>query len=117
MQLGFSLSTDDLIAPAAAAAAKTAARAGSVGPGTRFVDRQVAALEVLAVQTGDGLLGLVLVRHLDEAETSGLAGELVLDDGRGLDLAESLEGLLQVRLNHIPRKVANVDVHSTLLVR
>ena len=107
MQLGFSLSTDESIAPAAAAAAaaktaaaataaKTAARAGSVGAGTRFVDRQVPALQVLAVHAGDGLLGLVLVRHLDEAETSGLTGELVLDDVAVLNLAETLEGFLEV---------------------
>ena len=80
--------------PAAAAAeAAAAARAGTVGPGPGFVDRQGTALEVLAVQAVDGLLGLVLVRHLNEAEAAALTAELVLDDGHGLDLAEHGEGV------------------------
>src|SRR5512139_1400954 len=117
--MGFSLSTDDLEAPTAAAAttAETAARAGPVGPGTCFIDRQVAALQVFAVHAGDGLIGLFLVRHLDEAETAGLPGELVFDDVAGLNLAERLEGFFEVRLSHITRQIANVDVHSTLLIR
>ena len=67
--------------------AAAAARAGTIGPGPGLVDRQRTALEVLAVQSGDGLVGLFLVRHLDEAETAALARELVLDDGRARDLA------------------------------
>ena len=47
---------------AAAAAAAEAASAAGAGPG--FVDRQGTALEVLAVESGNGLVGLFLVRHI-----------------------------------------------------
>jgi len=77
-------------------AAAASARAGTIGPGPGLVDRQRTALEVLAVQAGDGLVGLFLVRHLDEPEATGLAGELVLDDGRARNLAERREGVLEV---------------------
>ena len=61
--------------PAAAAASAAAAEAASATTaaaraGPSFVSRQGTALEVDAVQSGDGLLGLFLVRHLDEAETA-----------------------------------------------
>jgi len=126
--MGLSLSMKDLVTPTAAAAAtetaaasaapaaKTTARAGSVGPGPGFVDRQVAAFQVLAVHIGDGLIGLFLVRHLDETETSGLAGELVLDDVAARDLAEDLEGLFEIRFRRVPGQIAHVDVHTTLLM-
>ncbi len=74
-------------AAAAAEAASSAARAGpgfpapvlarpgTIGPGPGLDDRQRTALEVLAIQSGNGLVGLFLVRHLDEAETAALAVE------------------------------------------
>ena len=61
-----------------------------------FVDRHGPALEVLAVQRGDGLIGLFLVRHLDEAEAAGLPAELVLDDRRGGDVAEGRKRFAQL---------------------
>jgi hypothetical protein len=36
--------------------------------GTSFVDRQVTALQILAVQRGDGPIGLVLDRHFNDTE-------------------------------------------------
>jgi len=94
-------------AEAAAASAPAAAEAAAACPRlvrarTGFVDRHGPALEVLAVQRGDGLIGLVLVRHLDEAEPAGLAAELVLDDGRGGDVAEGREGLAQLAFVQVP---------------
>ena len=79
----------------AASATTAAARAGPVGAGPSFVSRQGTALEVDAVQSGDGLVGLVLVRHLDEAETAGLTGKLVLDDRRAGNLAKRRESVLK----------------------
>jgi|SRR5665647_1274863 len=46
------------------------ARPGTIGPGPGLVDRQRTALEVLAIESGNSLVGLFLVRHLDEAETA-----------------------------------------------
>jgi len=80
-------------AAAAAPAATAAARAGTIGPGPGLVDRQRTALEVPAVQSGNGLVYLFLVRHLDEAEIAALARELVLDDGRAGKPAERREGV------------------------
>jgi hypothetical protein len=79
-----------------AAAAAEAARAGTIGPGPGFVDRQRTALEVLAVKARDGLVGLFLVRHPDEAETAALARERVLDDGRAGNLAERRESIVKI---------------------
>lgn len=42
-------------------ASAAAARPGTIGAGPGFLDRQAAALDVLAVQAADSLLGLVLV--------------------------------------------------------
>ena len=50
-----------------------------------FVHDEIAIAEEPAVQHLDGLAGLFLRRHLDEAKTSGPAGELVGDDADGLD--------------------------------
>ena len=69
----------------AAPAATAAARAGTIGPGPGLVDRQRTALEVLAVQPGNGLVGLFLVRHLDEAETAALARERAARGGASGD--------------------------------
>jgi len=40
----------------------------------------------------------ILVRHLNEAKTAGLAGKLVLDDRRAGNLAERRESVLEVLL-------------------
>src|SRR3989338_6965035 len=64
-------------APPAPAEAPFPGRAG-------FVDDEVAAQEVLAVQGIDGLLGLVVVHDLDETEAAGLAGVAVADQSGAL---------------------------------
>src|SRR5665647_3181527 len=69
-------------AAAAAAESASAAAAAAGRPGLSFVDLEVAALEVLAVEAFDSLDGLFPVRHLDEAEPARLAAHLVGDDGR-----------------------------------
>jgi hypothetical protein len=45
---------------------------------------------------GNGLIGLVLVRHLNETETPGLARELVLDVVAARDFTENGEGFLDL---------------------
>jgi len=71
----------------------------------------VRPLRSLAVQRGDGLVGLFLVRHLDEAEAAGLPAILVLDDRRGGDVAGGRErfaqfAFVQAPLDQIKRKCA-----------
>jgi hypothetical protein len=46
-----------------------------------------AALEVLAVKSGKGVVGLFFVGHLDEAETAALTAKRILDERSALDLA------------------------------
>jgi hypothetical protein len=67
--------------PAAAgpAAASTATFAG--GPG--FVDHNVAAHEVMAVQTLDGAIGFFIAVDFDKPETARLAGKTVAHQGDG----------------------------------
>src|SRR5262249_42007022 len=81
----------------------------------RFVDVQLAPLEILAVQAVDRGLRLRLLRHLEEAEALGLAGDPVLDDGAGGHLAELLERLPELVLGESVREVAYVEVHPCLL--
>src|SRR6266851_3514629 len=69
---------------AAAGSARSAPATGARRPRVRDVHGDLAAVEVLAVQLGDGPLRLLGGRHLDEAEAPGLAGELVRDHGRRL---------------------------------
>src|SRR5215470_3819674 len=66
----------------ASAARPAAARAWSLRGGE--VHGQLAAVEILAVELGDGALGLLGRGHLDEAEPARLPGELVGDHRRGL---------------------------------
>src|SRR6187397_1171743 len=73
---------DGLVAPAAEAAAHGAA-AGAGLPRLGLVDRQAAAADRIAVQPGDGRLGLAGVLHLDEAEALRPARVAVVDDLRG----------------------------------
>src|SRR5687768_4722615 len=86
-------------APAAAAAAVPAAAAAAaraVFTGLGLVDGEVAAHVVLAVEGGDGRLGLLVGGHLDEPEALGAAGVPVGDDLGALDGAVRGEQLLQV---------------------
>src|SRR4051812_35318564 len=50
----------------------------AIGLRTRFVDGQLAPLEIRAVKARHGCPGFGIVAHLDEAESLGLARELVL---------------------------------------
>ena len=97
----------------ARAAAEAAAAARPIRAGLSFVDFDGPALEVPAVQSGDGLFGLVPVRHLNEAETARLTRRLVRDDGGLLDRPERLEGVAEVALGRGERKVTDINVQKT----
>jgi hypothetical protein len=65
-------------APAKAATATAAARSSSAATaaltrGTSFVDNNVAAHEIVAVQTLDGALGFLVAIDLDKSEPAWLA--------------------------------------------
>jgi hypothetical protein len=82
--------------------ADTAAGPRLVRARTGFIDHHGPALEVLAVERRDSLIGLFPVRHLDEAEPAGPAAELVLDDRRGGDVAGGRERFAQFAFVQVP---------------
>src|SRR3974390_2694907 len=66
---------------AATVASTTAATAtGAVGLGARFIDVQIAAAEVGAVEGFDRLVSGIVVHHLDEREAARLSGVAVGDN-------------------------------------
>src|SRR5207249_4875209 len=71
----------------------TGALAGAPGSATharrvRQLDLELTAIELVAIETLDGLGGLLGRRHLNEAEPARAAGVPIHDDGGGLDGAD-----------------------------
>src|SRR5262249_6840913 len=96
--------------PAGSLIAAPAAAVTSLGPGPGLVDRQAAALDLGAVEGGDGRLGLLVAAHLAEAEPLGPAGVAVHDHLRRLDGAVRPEQLLQRAVGDAVGQVADVQL-------
>ncbi len=64
----------------AASTTESAASAGAISHGTSFVDHNVAATDISAVQTADSGLSFIGRGHFHETETLGTTRELVHDD-------------------------------------
>ena len=106
--------------PRRAAASRRGHRRGSratattatilAGLGLRLVDPQGTALEVLAIDGVDGLLGSITIRHLDEPETLRLTGDAIHHDARGADFPVGgeerteiiIRGLVRSWLKNVP---------------
>lgn len=88
----------------AASAAATATLFARLG----FVDRQRATIHVLAVELGDGLLGLLVRAHLDKREPAGLAGEPIEDQITARHGADLGEQSLEVSFCRLVREIADV---------
>jgi hypothetical protein len=71
--------------PASASATTTAAFAGFHGTG--FVHRQGAAVDFLAVELGDGRLGLIGCSHFDKTKTAGTTRHAIIDHLHPRDIA------------------------------
>src|SRR6185437_6489909 len=109
-------------AAAAAAVAATAAAASTTSePATTataaaailgLLHRDLASLDVAAVDLVDGLLGLVIGRHLDEAEATRAAGLAIGDDLGIGDGAERGEQLAQIQLGDAVGQISNVESRS-----
>jgi hypothetical protein len=115
------IATTTATATATTAASKatttaTATTSGPVTARTSLADIQCAAIEFLAVQTGNSGLTLSVISHFDERETPGATGVSVGDDADFRYLTESLKLLAKFILADSTRQVANVDVHLNLLV-
>ena len=73
----------------------------SVRARASFIDIHLATQEFFPVQVRNRRASLVLVRHFDEAEPSGLATVLVSDDSSRVDLSESFESGLEILFLHV----------------
>jgi hypothetical protein len=104
-------------AAAAKSAAATAAR--STGPAlfarSGFIDFERASFDFFAVQGIDRSSAFILVRHLNEAETTRLAGELIFDHSYRRNLTISSERSAEFFFTGGERQVTNVDIHHSLL--
>jgi hypothetical protein len=113
-----------LAAPAAATAPATAPTAATTATaavaessaakpaptrrlGTRLVHGQRAAPKLSLVQLINGLLRIVIVRHLDERKATRAPGCHVTHDTDRVDGSNSTEQLLQLSLSGLVRKVTH----------
>src|SRR5689334_2805439 len=93
---------------AAASAATAAAEATAVGLGTRFVDRQVTAVEVAAVQLLHRGLGFAVVGHFDKREPARLPAIAIAHDIDVVHLAKCCERLAESFLIGLETEIAHV---------
>src|SRR5690606_26521450 len=102
-------------AATAVAAATTVATAAArtILTGPRFVDRQSAPPQFIAIHSFDGGLCFVVVRHLHETEAARAPGFTVLDDGGLFDGTEFLERLPQLLFGRSVREITYIDVHDS----
>ncbi len=101
--------TATAVAAAAAAGELTARAAGFHG--ARFVDGQVAAVVVLAVQSVDGALAFFAAAHGNKAEATG-AVRLAVHDQAGVgDGAVLGEEFAKVLLGGLEGKISHVQFH------
>src|SRR5262249_50829715 len=96
-------------ATATAAAVTAPAPTPAVFPRPGLVDGEGAAARLLAVQGGDGRLGLLVRLHFDEAEALGAACVPVHDDLGGFDRTVRLEHRRQVGVGYPIGQVAHIQ--------
>src|SRR5258705_5194074 len=87
--------------PSVTAAARKAAPATPVGALFGLAHIELPALDVTAVQGRDGLLGLLVRGHLDEAEAARAPALALGDDRGGLTRAHLREQHLQIRTRRL----------------
>src|SRR5687767_15459906 len=106
-----------ITAAAAAAAAKTTAAAWPRRLRPRFVHRQGASTELMAVELRNRLLRIIVAGHLDERESAGAAGDAVAHHGDRFHLARLAEQRLEILLHSFVRQIAHEEfaAHMRLL--
>src|SRR3954468_17942517 len=77
----------------------------------RFVDLQRLAVDVAAIERGDGGAGLIVVTEVDEAETLRLS-RLALDGDIGRDQRTEWDGqIVELRIGHLLGEITHVEFH------
>jgi hypothetical protein len=105
----------------AAAASKSAAAAApaakaAVGFRTGFIHVQRASVKGVSIESGNGLIRLAFIFHLDECETAGTAGLTICHDSGAVYLAVPLKEAAYTLFGGIEIQVAYEYVlHSSLL--
>jgi hypothetical protein len=106
-------------APAAIATATvtaTAAKLGAFLARTRFVDRQLAAVQVLSIQPLDSRLRFRFLRHFHKAKATRVTAQLVLDHNGRSDLTKIGKRRQQFVVRGIVRQVTDIDIHAINLL-
>jgi len=99
-----------------AAATTTTAAKATVGFRTGFVHVQRASIKGVSIESGNGLIRLAFIFHLDECETAGTAGFTICHDSGAIYLAVPLEEATYTLFRGIEIQVAYEYVlHSSLL--
>ena len=93
---------------ATATAPAPAATTGGLGLGD--VDGQLAAVDIAAVEGGNGRLGHGVIAHFDEAEAARLPGGSVGDERDALNLAELGEELANFFFAKAKRQITHINV-------
>ena len=88
-------------------AARTAA-AGFFRPG--FVDFEVAAADVFAIERGNGFGCLGIIGHFDETEAAGTASLAIGGDVHAGELAEGLEECAEVVCRSLEAHIADKEI-------
>ena len=81
-----------------------------------LVDAQGSTVEILAVQRAHGRLAFSFVRHFDEREAAGSAGEAISNDGDTRNRAVLAEQVSQALLGRLETQITHVDTeHEEVL--
>ena len=100
--------TPSAAAATVAAASAAAATAGRFGPG--FVHVQRSAVELGSVQLRNRVLGVALLRHFDESETTRLARIAVRHDVYAFHVAKLRKGSMQIFLRRLIAEITDKNV-------
>jgi len=108
---------DGLVASAATRTAAVTATgkfpaAATIFSWSGFVDGERTPVDLLAVQGGNGCLGLLTTAHFDETETFRAACVPVHDDLGRLHRTVRGKQVLQIAVGHVIRQIADVQFLS-----
>ena len=102
--------------PAPAVAASAAPAAGPLRLGSCFVNVDCAPPELAAVESGDGLLSLFRIGHLDERESTGTSRITISQNAYAINLPIRLERAAQLVLGGVEAQIAYKNIfHGGLL--
>jgi hypothetical protein len=96
----------------ASATTAAAAATAAIFAWARFIHGELAAIDVLIVQSLDRPLAFLAAAHFHEPETFGSAGIAIDDDLHGQNRPVLLEQTLQIRVGHAVRQITDIQLHS-----